>query len=161
MKNRSILLLIGLTLATVVGYSADLTDLRESLKGDIVRTVDALVPTSVVEAKAEVLVEINAMRAENSVAALRIDYALDQGAQEWAYQLSDDAFYRHDTNKVSGIFDGEIITVYEGELRPDEIARLFYNSPEHRRILLDPQYQRIGVGIRRWQNVNYVVVRFT
>ncbi len=43
---------------------------------------------------------------------------------------------------------------------PDEIHQAFMDSPKHRANILDPDYNYVGIGIVRANNVNYVTEQF-
>jgi len=109
-----------------------------------------------------VLVDINAFRAAHHLAPLRLSTALTVAARTHSEQMEADGYFAH--NSVDGTaFWKRIQTFYPSSTygfwsvgenllwsSPDVGAQkaltMWENSPEHRKNLLDPHWQEIGVS---------------
>lgn len=154
--KKTLTLLFGLLLVAAIGYSSDFTVVKDHLKKEVKEIVTF---ENVTATKAVVIEELNSVRSGISLDNVTYEYTLDNGAQAWAYSISEDNV-THDLNRSTGQFKAETILMYEGELRPERIVSEFMNSPKHRQILTSASYSKIGVGIKRTSGVNFVVMRF-
>jgi uncharacterized protein YkwD len=104
----------------------------------------------------EILSELNQARAQNGLAQLRADAALTAAAVEHAAQIAasgqmSHAGYVGDVNSqgVSWRGLGEVLGANMASPNASEIDQLWMQSPEHRPIILDPQYTSVGIGWAR------------
>ena len=109
--------------------------------------------------KMSVTDEVNVVRSQTGLNTFTYNNMLDQQAQAWVYQLTEDNIV-HDLKRTTGQYKGEVILMYSGELIPERIVSEFMNSPRHKQIILNSDYTKIGVGIKRKEGINYVVMRF-
>lgn len=147
---KRILILLGFALTVVIAYPADTKEVK--------RTFDNLTINSTYAVKMDVVDLLNQVRLENGAEEVSTQYVLADGAQAWSAELVND--FDHDKRQSTGKFKGEVILMYEGELRPERIISEFLNSPPHRNTILSKQFKNVGVGIKIVGNNNFVVVRF-
>ena len=96
------------------------------------------------------VVQINALRADQGLPRLRVDTGLQAKARAWAQTMADKGTIWH-----SVLSDG--ITVRWQRLGEnvgmggdvDSLHRAFVASPHHYENLVNPDYDRIGVGVAR------------
>lgn len=157
MRNKTLLLVIGLLTVTVIGYSApSLPIIKATFENSIHRTFTV---EDIVSARISVVEELNVARVELGIEKVALEYSLEASAQTWAYQLSD-GNVTHDIERKTGEFTAEVILMYEGDLKPEVILTEFMRSQQHKDIIMNAGYRKIGVGIKRWQGANFVVMRF-
>lgn len=147
---KRILILLGFALTVVIAYPADTKEVK--------RTFDNLTINSTYAVKMDVVDLLNQVRLENGAEEVSTQYVLADGAQAWSAELVND--FDHDKRQSTGKFKGEVILMYEGELRPERIISEFLNSRPHRNTILSKQFKNVGVGIKIVGNNNFVVVRF-
>ena len=114
---------------------------------------------SITDVKTSLYEELNALRSNKGLNGVTYNMSLEQSAQNWVYQLSQDNV-THDLKRSTGQFKGEVILMYEGELRSERLLSEFMNSPSHKQIILNSDYHKVGIGIKRTEGANYVVIRF-
>lgn len=148
---KKFLLLLGLLMCAVIGYAIDFKEVKKEIKTEFIKITEDLLATDAL--RVAVIDELNAMRESE----IQKDWLLEQGAQKWANQL--EANFEHDVSQTSGRFGGEAILFYQGRFSPQRVVGELMNSPQHRTLLLNQSYNRIGVGIRRVGKDNYVVIR--
>lgn len=114
------------------------------------------------EARRALLARINALRAASAMRALAIDETLSRVAQKHAEKLGREGTLVHYTAEGRGItsrlraisygFDGvaENLAVASG---PMAAHFALEHSPGHRQTLLDPRFDRIGIGVS-WQKAS-------
>jgi uncharacterized protein YkwD len=112
-------------------------------------------PATLEEARARVLLRINALRKANAVPALARDFELDSIAQAYAERLAGENFFAHvapDGEDLKARMRragyrytnaGENLGLANGALAAHFSIE---HSPGHRKNLLDPGYTRAGVG---------------
>ena len=111
----------------------------------------------------EVVRRVNALRERHDLPALRVSAALTRAGDRYARTLVQQRHWSHTAPDGSGIaqraFDagwttdgpwvlGENLGYGGGDAAtPAGVIRLFLDSPSHRRVLLDPRFREIGVGV--------------
>lgn len=155
--KKTLLLIIGLMLVAAIGFSSDFKDVKRTFKAELSYALPSF--ENVTAIKASVVDEINSVRAGIGLDIFTYNTTLDQTAQTWAYQMSE-ANVTHDLRRSTGQFKGEVVLMYEGDLRPERIVSEFLASPRHKQIMLNSDYSKIGIGIKRMSGANYVVIRF-
>lgn len=115
-------------------------------------------PTSDADARAQLLVRINALRLRMGLGAVKPDAALDAIAQAWAKRLADENFFSHVAPDGSDLKKrlteagyhytsaGENLGLSSGPLSAHFGIE---HSPGHRRNLLEKDHQKLGVGVAR------------
>ena len=94
----------------------------------------------------------NVKRERHGVAPLRKWSCPDSFAERWAYYLARTGrFYHQD---VTQMFDCAGVNraaenLVRGAVTPRRAVNLWMESDEHRRVLLNPRYTRVGVGSYR------------
>lgn len=154
--KKTLTLLLGLLLVVAIGRASDFNDVKDHFKKEV---TEILSFENVTAIKANVIDELNTYRAGIGLDKVIYNVTLDQAAQNWVYQLSEENV-SHDIHRSTGQFAGEVVLMYTGELRPERILSEFLNSPPHKQIILNAGYSKIGVGIKRTSGANYVVMRF-
>lgn len=94
------------------------------------------------------VVAINEARSEEGLGLLLVDDGLTDAAREWTGDMVDDDELAHAVDITLGVPPGWT-KAGENVGRGDSVAGLmdaFIASPGHRRNLLDPEFNRIGVG---------------
>jgi uncharacterized protein YkwD len=124
-------------------------------------------PKTDAEARARLLVRINALRLELGLAPLAADAALDAIAQAWAERLAHENFFSHvapDGSDLKGRLTaggyrfasaGENLGVASGPLAAHFGIE---HSPGHRKTLLEASHRKLGVGLARRADGLTVVV---
>ncbi len=154
--KKTLTLLFGLMLVAAIGYSSDFAVVKDHLKKEV---KEIYLMENVSAVKANVFEELNAYRSNIGLEELTYNVTIDQQAQNWVYQLSEDNV-THDIHRMTGQYKVEVVLMYTGELRPERILAEFLNSPRHKQIILNSDYTKIGIGIKRIDGANYVVMRF-
>lgn len=97
----------------------------------------------------------NQHRAEYDVSALRYDSFLGWNAQQWAEEL-------RDNHTVSHSEDAEVenIAWFNSAPTAEEVLDFWLQNPGARENLLDPELNKIGIGIAQAEDGSYVVQRF-
>jgi uncharacterized protein YkwD len=109
-----------------------------------------------------VLAAMNEVRAERGLAPLRFAPALWRAAREHSRDMGERDYFSHSTLASGQSFDervlrfqdrndvrwlGETIGWGSGTLAdPDEMVKMWMESPPHRRTILDPRFRMVGVG---------------
>jgi uncharacterized protein YkwD len=107
--------------------------------------------------RAEILARVNEARRKAGVKALRSDSRLDRAAQRHAEDMLARGFFAHESPedktvreraKAAG-YDWRTIgeNIAEGQFTVDEVMTTWLNSPGHRRNILDPRFEELGVGL--------------
>lgn len=110
-----------------------------------------------------VVAQVNRVRAQHHLAAVRADAGLAHGARSHSVSMAHHYYFAHDSYDGSPWFQrvvrsagtpnvGEVLGWLTGVARAREavtVVRAWLRSPEHRVVLLAPRYRRIGVG-RAW-----------
>ena len=124
-------------------------------------------PKSDAEARARLLVRINALRLQLGVAPVAADAALDAIAQAWAERLATENFFSHvapDGSDLKGRLAaggyrfssaGENLGVSSGPLAAHFGIE---HSPGHRKNLIEAGHRRLGVGLAKRADGLTVVV---
>jgi uncharacterized protein YkwD len=110
---------------------------------------------------AGVTVEINRVRAQQGLARLRQAAPLRRAAAQHVYEMALLGYFGHASPnrpsvaaRLAAFYPwrgfrtwnvGETLLWWELPLSADAIVRLWLNSPEHRRQLLDPRFREVGV----------------
>lgn len=115
-------------------------------------------PLTVEEARARVVLKINALRAASGEVALARDFELDTVAQKYAERLARENFFAHvapDGTTLKARLEaagydhtvvGENLGLASGPLAAHFTIE---HSPGHRKNLLDPAYRRVGIGVAK------------
>jgi uncharacterized protein YkwD len=105
---------------------------------------------------AEILAALNRSRAQGGLDALRADASLTQAAIEHAAQIASQGQLSHsgyvtDVNAQGVAWQGLGEVLGADAQGPDSavVDQLWMQSSEHRPIILDPQYQSVGIGWAR------------
>lgn len=124
-------------------------------------------PKSDAEARARLLVRINALRLQLGAAPVAADAALDAIAQAWAERLATENFFSHvgpDGSDLKGRLTaggyrfssaGENLGVSSGPLAAHFGIE---HSPGHRKNLIEPAHRSLGVGLAKRADGLTVVV---
>jgi uncharacterized protein YkwD len=106
----------------------------------------------------EMFAALNRVRAEHGLVTLRPDPLLSRSAHLHAVNLiRQDRFY-HSFGFLRGhafSVRSEMLMLHtDGGINVPKVVRGWLDSPPHRRVLLDPQWRYLGVGLAqgRWRN---------
>lgn len=100
------------------------------------------------------MVEINAARAANGLDEVRVfDACTDRMSEKWGRRIAHTGVFAHRdqgdvADRCRGSWAGETLVRGSG-LTPDDMVRLWLDSPGHREILLNRRADRAGVAITR------------
>jgi uncharacterized YkwD family protein len=113
--------------------------------------------TSTLSAYEQKVVDLtNQERAKNGLAALKVDITLSKMAHEKSRDMSANGYFSHTSPTYGSPFDmmkkygityryaGENIAM--GQRTPEEVVKAWMNSEGHRKNILSPNYNYIGVG---------------
>ena len=113
--------------------------------------------TSILSAYEQKVVDLtNQERAKNGLAALKVDVTLSKMAHEKSRDMSANGYFSHTSPTYGSPFDmmkkygisyryaGENIAM--GQRTPEEVVKAWMNSEGHRKNILSPNYNYIGVG---------------
>jgi uncharacterized YkwD family protein len=113
--------------------------------------------TSTLNAYEQKVVDLtNQERAKNGLAALKVDAALSKMAREKSRDMSANGYFSHTSPTYGSPFDmmkqfgitykyaGENIAM--GQRSPEEVVKAWMNSEGHRKNILNPNFNHIGVG---------------
>jgi len=99
--------------------------------------------------------EHNIVRSQYGLVALSIDEQLMREANNHALWMASHEILQH-----SEITKGAE-NIAQAEVKPARVVQMWLNSPGHRRNMLNPRYDRIGVGVYKSRNGRYYwCVRF-
>jgi uncharacterized protein YkwD len=109
-----------------------------------------------------VLVDINALRAQHHLAKLRFNAQLTTAARAHSEQMARDGYFAHESADGSAFWKrvqtfyasspwrfwsvGENLLWSSSDIGSRGALKLWWNSPEHRKNLLDPKWREIGVS---------------
>ena len=109
-----------------------------------------------------VLSDINAFRAQNHLAPLRLSAALTQSARSHSQQMAADGYFAHPSEdgtafwkRIEGFYPqggfsfwsvGENLLWSSPDVGAQQAVVMWENSPEHRRNMLDTQWREIGIS---------------
>lgn len=107
--------------------------------------------------RAEVLARVNEARRRAGVQPLRSDALLDRAAQRHAQDMQARGYFAHESPEDDTVrerakgagYDWRTIgeNIAEGQHTVDEVMHTWLNSPGHRRNILDPRFEELGVGL--------------
>lgn len=113
--------------------------------------------TSTLSAYEQKVVDLtNQERAKNGLPALKVDLTLSKMAHEKSRDMSANGYFSHTSPTYGSPFDmmkkygitysyaGENIAM--GQQTPEEVVKAWMNSEGHRKNILSPNYNYIGVG---------------
>jgi peptidoglycan hydrolase-like protein with peptidoglycan-binding domain len=104
---------------------------------------------------------LNQERASRGLAPLHMSSDLVRVAQSWTDTMASSGSLRHNPQLRSAVSDwwavGENVG-YGGDLA--DLERAFWNSPEHRANILDPQYTDVGIALTRRDGRLWITVDF-
>lgn len=113
--------------------------------------------TSALSAYEQKVVDLtNQERAKNGLAALKVDLTLSKMAREKSRDMSANGYFSHTSPTYGSPFDmmkkygisyryaGENIAM--GQRTPEEVVKAWMNSEGHRKNILSPNFNYIGVG---------------
>jgi len=103
---------------------------------------------------------INQYRVEAKVSNVVVDRHLQSNAYDWAQAMVTLNETRHDINFAMGSFSGECIAFLAQDYTEDKVIELFYNSYEHRKIMLNPRWTSVGIAKVETRGGYYVCLRF-
>ncbi|QCJ41110.1 sporulation protein [Bacillus sp. S3] len=114
-------------------------------------------PASTLSAYEQKVVDLtNQERAKNGLPALKVDLTLSKMAHEKSRDMSANGYFSHTSPTYGSPFDmmkkygityrsaGENIAM--GQRTPEEVVKAWMNSEGHRKNILSPNYNYIGVG---------------
>jgi uncharacterized protein YkwD len=109
-----------------------------------------------------VLVDINAFRAANHLAPLRLSASLTAAARNHSQQMEADGYFAHASadgtvfwKRIQGFYPsshfgfwsvGENLLWSSPDVDAQKALTMWENSPEHRKNMLDPHWREIGVS---------------
>ena len=112
--------------------------------------------------ESNVLVDINAFRAQHHLARLRLNSALTQAAREHSGQMAAQGYFAHESADGSAFWKriqtfygssrwqfwsvGENLLWSSPDVDAGRALQLWLASPEHRQNLLSPKWREIGVS---------------
>ena len=131
----------------------------------------ALLPATPAQAASTVDTErriselVNEHRRRAGAPPATVDLWLLAGARRWAGHCARVGHLSHDPDLGGAAPPGsdawaEIVGMTTGGSAAERIVRGFLDSPPHRRILLRPSYDRIGVGVARGGGAVWATIRF-
>ena len=107
----------------------------------------------------EVLNIINQRRAENGAGPLELDESLTQVAYAHSLDMVERNFFNHsnpdglspfDRMKNYGIeYSSAAENIAAGQQTPEDVMEAWMNSPGHRKNILNPAYNKIGIGVAK------------
>ncbi len=105
--------------------------------------------------------QVNRVRRNRSLPALRWAACPDRLAERWSAHLAAHDLFHH--RSMQTVLDGcaasyAAETLARGAIAPKRVVRLWMNSPGHRAILLTRKVRRIGVGATLDDGGRWVVV---
>ena len=104
----------------------------------------------------------NSVRASSGVPALALDSGLSSVARQWASSMAASGGISHNANLKNQVGSGWVKigenVGYGGTLQAIHAALL--NSPSHLRNIVDPEFQRIGIGVVWANNLVWLVQVF-
>ena len=121
------------------------------------QTVTTTQTTSALSAYEQKVVDLtNQERAKNGLPALKVDLTLSKMAREKSRDMSANGYFSHTSPTYGSPFDmmkkygisyryaGENIAM--GQRTPEEVVKAWMNSEGHRKNILSPNFNYIGVG---------------
>jgi uncharacterized protein YkwD len=125
----------------------------------------SLATTRLAGVEAQIVREINQVRAAQGLRPLRISAALQVAAVGHTRAMLREGFFAHDSldgtsspDRIARSYPmrpnrfwsvGETLFSTSGDLTPRGVVSAWLTSPSHRHILLAPQWREIGVGVLR------------
>jgi uncharacterized protein YkwD len=117
------------------------------------------------QVRTEVLVAVNAARAERRLTPMRSDERLDAAAQAHAEDMLRGAYYDHRSTggrsageraRAAGFPSGPAVAenIAKGLFTPTEVVGRWLESSDHRRNILRPAAEELGVGVAFGDNAN-------
>jgi uncharacterized protein YkwD len=109
---------------------------------------------------------LNAQRTGRGLSALSYNPLLAAGANQYAEYMGTANFFGHDAPDGStpesralatgypGAWNGEALSA--GQIRPQDALNALLASPEHVKILLDPNSREVGIGYALVRNSHYI-----
>lgn len=108
-------------------------------------------------ARAEMLAKVNAIRRREGLEPLRADSELQKAAQAHAQDMLERGYFEHrspsgttvrERSRAAG-YDWRTIgeNIAEGQQSVEEVMDTWMRSPGHRRNILSPQFEELGVGL--------------
>jgi len=118
----------------------------------------------------ELISLINTIREENNIPALTKDARLEEAASKHAAYMLQTGELSHTGRKESSFMKRILDEGYpakaaaenvaEGASKPDEVVKLWMNSPPHKANILNPDYKNIGAGLAPNSNNSLGCPRF-
>ena len=138
------------------------------VKSAATKPVEQPAQTDVATAKQDIIDRTNALRKENSVAALRVNDRLMQAAQVRADEMAASGIYSHtrpDGRKSNTVTDSkytgenihsisELYLEQQHKTLSEAVVELWSNSKAHADNMTSSRYGEIGVGLARGVNQN-------
>ena len=126
----------------------------------------ALVPAAAAATTAtlerNVLVDLNALRAQHHLAPLRLSKQLNAAARAHSVQMAHDGYFAHESvagsafwKRIRGFYAsspwrfwsvGENLLWSSGTIDSHRAIAMWLASPEHKRNMLDPKWREIGIS---------------
>jgi len=117
------------------------------------------------------LCELNRMRAAHSLPALREDARMDHGAAGHSQDMARHGYFAHGAwvgrvaaaagraRSIGEVIGWRVASDPDSEART--MVRQWLGSPPHRRVLLDGDFRRIGIGRATSRNANQSTALYT
>jgi uncharacterized protein YkwD len=121
------------------------------------RPAPAVASASIIQLERSYLEAINAVRFQHNLPPARLDGRLRVSARLHSRDMLRGGYFAHGdfagrigASGAPGDWGGEVLGwTAPGPAPVDSIVSRWLLSPEHRSVLLDPRYERVGVGIAR------------
>ena len=154
MRIHTLTRLAALGVAAALSFGVPAT--AQAKTWSVPRAVSASDPADLTNSELEdaLMVRINQARAANGLRKIwNFDVCTDELAEQWGLRIARTGVFAHrDQGEVirrcRHAWAGETL-VRGTALTPDEMVRLWLDSPGHRDILLSPRARRAGVAITK------------
>ena len=119
--------------------------------------------TSVASLESGLLQQLNAVRTDRGVSALRLNGKLAAAAEQHSREMADDGYFQHDSFDGTSFSDriakwypfanyrswlvGENLLWSSPSVEPSEAVAMWMRSPAHRANILNPRWREIGIGV--------------
>ena len=119
--------------------------------------------TSVASLESGLLQQLNAVRTDRGVSALRLNGKLAAAAEQHSREMADDGYFQHDSFDGTSFSDriakwypfanyrswlvGENLLWSSPSVEPSGAVAMWMRSPAHRANILNPRWREIGIGV--------------
>lgn len=118
--------------------------------------------TSVASLESGLLQQLNSVRTDHGVSALRLNAKLAVAAEQHSREMADDGYFQHNSFDGTSFSDriakwypfanyrtwvvGENLLWSSPSLEPSGAVAMWMRSPAHRANILNPRWREIGIG---------------